>query len=232
MATVKPAVAPALILPDAPERYNVDDQRQMRRLLKEAHSTTVDFGALVTVPTPVKALSVLTGAANMISYWTSATAMALTSLTAYARSLLGAASATAARVTLDIVEHQSSVTQTTGSLADQATETGTLTIPDLLCKLVSLVTDRACWVTLYTTAAARTADAARAITTLPTAGTGVLCDFVASGAQTIPCSPVPTLANGDGAGGIASAPTVYYRIKNLSGAAHTVAATFHFAALP
>jgi hypothetical protein len=210
------AVRPQIVLPPPPEhgRYDLTDQRELRRLLQMAIQPTQDYGTLVSVPTPIVKLGTIPDISPL------------------ALLLLGDTTETAMRSRINIAEHQSSVTITTGSLANLATETGTLALPDLACDLISIVADRACWVTLYTTAAARTADGARLVTALPTAGTGVLTEFVPTGAMTVPCSPIPRLANGDGAGGIASTPLVYYRIMNRSGAPHTVAVTFHFGALP
>ena len=107
---------------------------------------------------------------------------------------------------------------TTASLANLATEDGTIDIGGSAGILMKLTADRACWVRLYTTSAARSADSSRAITTDPTPGTGVLGDFYFTAGSTIPCSPPPVLTNLDGTPG----DTIYYAVKNLSGATSTV----------
>ena len=65
-------------------------------------------------------------------------------------------------------------------------------------------------------------DASRAIGIAPTAGTGVLAEFVTtSGPQTIPCGPIPRLANGDGT----AANVIYAAVQNRSGSTNTVTVT-------
>jgi hypothetical protein len=203
-----------LILPDPPKQYSREDQAQLRRILIEAGTQVPDFSTLKTVPPAVVALTTIP------------------TISPLALLLLGDTTETAMRLRLLVKEQQSSFVLTTGTLADGAAETGTLTIPDLACDLVAIEVDRKCWVTLYASAAARTADGARVLPTRPTAGTGVLAEFVATVAGTIPGSPPPRLINGDGTGGAALNKLVYYRIQNMSGASHTVQVTFHFGALP
>lgn len=203
-------VTPALILPDAPEKYDVDNEREFRAKLKNGINLTVDYSTIVTVPTPVQQIA------------------ELPDISPFVLGLLDDASASEGRTTLDIREHRSAQIVTTASLADLATENGTLVIPDLSCDLIAVQVDRACRVRLYVSASARTDDVSRPVTTQPTAGTGVLAEFVATGAQTIPCSPVPRLANGD----TVPVAQVYYAIQNTSGSSHTVQATFTFGALP
>lgn len=187
---------------------------QLRRIIQEAGAQVPDFHALTTIPQPVKDLSTIP------------------TISPFMLIMLGETTASAARTQLNIVEHQSSQVITTASLANLGTETGVLTIPDLACDLIAIEVDRACWVTLYSTVAARSADSGRVLPTRPTAGTGVLAEFVLAGSGTTPGSPPPRLINGDGAGGAASASQVYYRIENMSGATSPVQVTFHFGALP
>lgn len=209
-----PAITPQLILPDPPERYSVEDQRALRRALRSGVQQTIDFETIVSQPQPIEAIA------------------SLPEIAPYILTLLDDTSAAQARATLDITQHQSAQVITTASLADGATELGLLPIPDKECDLLSIEVDRKCWVTLYVTSAARAADSLRALPTRPTAGTGVLAEFVATVAGTINCGPIPRLANGDGTGGSASVNRVYYRIVNQSGSPHTVTVTFHFGALP
>jgi hypothetical protein len=116
---------------------------------------------------------------------------------------------------------------TTASLANLATENGNVAMPDTVAALLSIASDRSCWVRLYTSAAAQAADAARAFGTQPTAGTGVLAEFVHSGAQTIPTSPVPWLSNDEGP----PQSRIFYTIQNRSGSASTVAVTLEYGSL-
>jgi hypothetical protein len=116
---------------------------------------------------------------------------------------------------------------TTGALANVAVENGNVAMPDTLTALLTIQADRACWVRLYTDAAAQAADAGRILGVQPTAGTGVLAEFVFTGASTIPTSPVPWLSNDEGA----PASRVFYTVQNRSGATHTVTVTFGYGAL-
>lgn len=110
------------------------------------------------------------------------------------------------------------LTFTTASLANLATEIGTIDIGGSAGVLMKLTADRACWVRFYSTSAARSADSGRAITTDPTPGTGVLGDFYFTAGATISCAPPPVLTNLDGT----PADTIYYSVKNLSGGTSTV----------
>lgn len=89
----------------------------------------------------------------------------------------------------------------TGSLASRTTKVastgsvgdGTVTNVDVTgfksYVLLSIVTSHACRVRIYTTAAARTADASRAEGVAPSQSAGVIADLVATGAQTIVLAP-------------------------------------------
>lgn len=108
---------------------------------------------------------------------------------------------------------RATVSKTTGSLANGASETGTLTLAKTLA-LLGATTDRDARVQLYATAAYRTADAGRAVGTNPTPGTenGIIADFVLTSALgTWDFSPPLLGSNRDGT----PASTVYYRITNL-----------------
>lgn len=114
------------------------------------------------------------------------------------------------------------VTVTTASLADGATETGTVVLGKTGLVL-EVTADRACWVRLYGTSAERTADASRDVADDPTNDAPVLAEFVfdASG-LTIPCAPLAGFTNRDGT----PASTIYYAITNQSGSASTVQVAF------
>ncbi len=213
MASRGIGVTPPLRLPTPPEKYDVQDQREMRRLLEQAGQQLPDWTALKSTPP-----SISTVAAAPVA--------------TYGVSLLAGASAAATRALLGIIFHRSTQTQTTASLANLASENGTIAMPDTVADLLTIQADRPCWVRLYTDSASRTADSGRALGTLPTAGKGVLAEFVFDSSMTfpftIPCSPVPTLANNDGT----PAALVYYTIQNKSGATHTVTVTLGYGALP
>lgn len=116
---------------------------------------------------------------------------------------------------------------TTGALANLASQTGNAVMPDTVVALLTIQADRACWVRLYTDAGAQAADASRSFGVQPTAGTGVLAEFVFTGAATIPTSPVPWLCNDEGA----PASRVFYSIQNRSGSLSTVTVTLGYGAL-
>jgi len=110
---------------------------------------------------------------------------------------------------------------TTASIADLVETTGVWDIGYSTALLMSLQANKACRVRLYTTAAARTSDSGRGLGTDPTAGTGVLCEYVFASASTLGGEPPVILRNGDGT------PTneVYYAIQNRSGSTGTVTVT-------
>lgn len=80
--------------------------------------------------------------------------------------------------------------------------------------LMSIQTDAACWVTLYSSVAARTADLSRTITTDPTPGSGVIAEAITTGAQIQKFTPAVFGYNDE------STPVdeIYVKIVNLSGA--------------
>lgn len=115
---------------------------------------------------------------------------------------------------------EADVTHTTASLANGASEDFTLAVGKLGVAKI-LTTDRAAWVRLYRTAAARTADSSRVVTDDPLPGTGVLFDFTTTaGTLTIGCSPPVWLTNGDDP----PTSTIYGTVTNL-GSTGTVTVT-------
>lgn len=142
-------------------------------------------------------------------YLTETEADALYSLLAHSHSL-----AYAVRTTLTI---------TTGSLADLAEETGTVAFPDG-ARLLKLNVDVGCRVRLYVTSAARTADSARAIGTDVDIATnhGLLFEYVAAAGIDTYLSPSVDIYQGDGE------TNVFYAIQNRSGSTDTVAAEFDY----
>ncbi len=87
--------------------------------------------------------------------------------------------------------------------------------------LLSIQTSAAAWVTVYSTTAARTADASRTITDDPTPGSGVLAEVITSGAQTQVFSPGVFGYNDEGT------PTtdIYLKVVNKSGSSAAITVT-------
>ena len=83
---------------------------------------------------------------------------------------------------------RSSATGTTASLAANATENMSLT-GFKSYMLLKIVTSEACWVRIYSSVAARTADAGRLINTDPTPSSGVIAEAVTTGADTVALTP-------------------------------------------
>lgn len=126
----------------------------------------------------------------------------------------GGGGASLARTTAAIV---------TASLADAATETGTVSVAKSAL-LLKAVASADCWLRLYATAAARTADAGRTIDTDPEPGAGVLSDLapgVDGASLTIPVTPAHELHNDDSP----ATTTLYYALTNKSGSAAAVTVT-------
>jgi hypothetical protein len=113
------------------------------------------------------------------------------------------------------------VVVTTGSLANDAEETGTLALGKAGF-ILKVVADRACWVRFYGTSAERTADASRLITEDPADDVPVLADLIFSASLlTIPTAPLIGYTNRDGS----PVTSIYYSIINKSGATSTVQVT-------
>jgi len=181
-------------------------------------------GLTSSAPDSIKAIAdLVSGTANTFPYYTGAAAAALAALTAYARTLLDDPDAATARATLGMgsIGVRQDVVITTASLAANADESSFVTLVTAGAILLTIAVDRACRVRFYTTQAARDADLTRTESTKPTAGTGVLAEFVIPGASTVHTSPPAVLANGDGP----VAKKIWYTIRNESGATHTVAVT-------
>ena len=112
---------------------------------------------------------------------------------------------------------RSTATGTTGSLADTAE--ADLDITGFKSyMLLTITTDRAARVRLYTTGAARTADASRAEGVDPTSDAGVIAEVITTGAQTVTISPGALGFNLEGTP-TTNIPT---RVTNKSGGTSTV----------
>lgn len=115
-------------------------------------------------------------------------------------------------------------TYTTASLADAAAESGSVTLGKSY-RVLRVEADRACRVRLYTTAAKRDADGARAVGADPNGDHGCVLDVVLTGAMlSLELSPQANGSSGDDP----ATSTAYITVTNLSGGASTVAATLTY----
>lgn len=122
----------------------------------------------------------------------------------------------------NIQTEQEDVVKTTASLANDASEDGTVSLGKTFV-LNKIAADRECRVRLYQTAAFRTADAARPVGIDPEGEHGLICDFnLTTGNLTWNSSPIPNGANGD----TSRTADIYYSIQNKSGGSSTVEVTF------
>jgi len=105
----------------------------------------------------------------------------------------------------------------TSSLADDASENLNLTAYKSYV-LMKASTSHACWVRIYSDAASRTADESRSQGTDPTAGSGVIAEFITTGSETQKITPFIF------GGSLENPPTttVYLRVTNLSGSTNTI----------
>ena len=87
--------------------------------------------------------------------------------------------------------------------------------------LLSIQTSVAAWVTVYSSASARIADATRSITTDPQPGTGVIAEVITTGAQTQKFSPA-TIGYSDEA---TPDNNIQLKVVNRSGATNAVTVT-------
>jgi hypothetical protein len=101
---------------------------------------------------------------------------------------------------------------TTPSMAPGDTQTLDLQFAES-CDLVAVTASRPCWIRIYSTAAARAADAARTINIDPTPGTGIMGEVAPyDGALAISWSPAPLFNNEDTVLG----KTAYIAVTNQS----------------
>ena len=220
----------SLILPPALEKYDRQNENETRRLIALAASRLTRWESVADIPAPITAFGALTGVADSFAYFTSVTAMALASLTPYARTILAAASAAAARTVLDVYSKSETdalsparavTTITTASLANNVFENSSKAVPFYSGTLITITADRACWVRFYGNATDRIADATRTLGVTAAAGIGLLAEFVFTGAATVQVSPIADIANND----TVKAKTLYYAIENTSGSTSTVTVT-------
>ena len=114
----------------------------------------------------------------------------------------------------------------TASIADGASANIEITAAKTYA-LQKIQTDAAAWVTLYVSAAARTADASRNETTDPLPGAGVIAEVITSDGAIQNITP-GTLGWND-----ESTPTTdaYLKVVNKSGTTRAITVTLHFVAL-
>lgn len=120
-----------------------------------------------------------------------------------------------------------------GSMASRTTASGTtasvadgIAVPLTITgfkgyALLSIQTSVAAWVTVYSSAAARTADATRTISTDPQPGTGVIAEVITTGAQTQKFAPA-TIGYSDEA---TPNNNIQLKVVNRSGSANAVTVT-------
>ena len=104
----------------------------------------------------------------------------------------------------------------------------TTNAPSLLLQRIE--TDQAAWVRVYTSDAARTADAARLITDDPAPGSGVLAEIVTTGAAIQAMTPVPSCYFDADAAGTRS-NDAFLAVQNLSGGNTAINITLTYVAL-
>lgn len=110
---------------------------------------------------------------------------------------------------------------TTASLANGASEQGSATVAKATL-LLRITGSAKCRVRLYSTAAYRAADIARAAGTDPVGEHGIMTDILfPDGNLTWDLSPLALLTNGD----TTATTSIYYTITNLSGATAAITVT-------
>jgi hypothetical protein len=110
---------------------------------------------------------------------------------------------------------------TTGSLTNNTTVTQNITGAYKSYLLFKIQTDRAAWVRVYTTSAARTADASRSIDVDPLPGSGVIAEVITTGSSTQVLTPATIGFNDDST----PAATIYLNVTNRSGTTGSVTVT-------
>lgn len=109
----------------------------------------------------------------------------------------------------------------TSSIANEASADVTLTGVGKAGQLVAIETDQAAWVTVYASQATRTADASRAQTEDPEAGSGVLLEVITTGAQTIMVTPSVNYFNYESV----VTNELYLKVVNKSGSTQSITTT-------
>tara|TARA_B100001142_G_C14320567_1_gene650238 strand:+ start:263 stop:2119 length:1857 start_codon:yes stop_codon:yes gene_type:complete len=113
------------------------------------------------------------------------------------------------------------VSTTTGTLSNNGSAYPDLSGAAKSYLLYSIQTDRAAWVRVYTTSAARSADASRDIDVDPLPGAGVLAEVITTQATTVAMTPATMGFNMDST----PAEVIYLAVTNRSGSSATVNVT-------
>ena len=112
------------------------------------------------------------------------------------------------------------VSQTTGSIADDAA--ANIQFSGFKSyTLYEVQTSHAAWVTLYVNPATRTADASRNINTDPANGSGVVAEVITTGAQSQLITPATIGFNYDNP----ATTTIYAKVVNKSGSTQNITVT-------
>lgn len=115
---------------------------------------------------------------------------------------------------------------TASNLADDASANITITAAKTYA-LLKIQTSHAAWVTLYTSNAARTADASRSEVTDPQPGSGVIAEVITTDGATQTITPGTIGWNDDGT----PSTTAYVKVVNKSGSSQNLTVTLHFVQL-
>ena len=120
-----------------------------------------------------------------------------------------------------VVQSRQTFNTTTASLANNGVAYPTITNAYKSYFLFSIQTDKAAWVTVYTSVAARNSDANRSIDVDPLPGSGVLAEVITTGAQTQLLTPGIIGFNAE------STPTdeIYLKVVNRSGSSSAISVT-------
>ena len=116
--------------------------------------------------------------------------------------------------------------QTASNLADDASANMTIAAAKTYA-LLKIQTSHAAWVTLYTSTAARTADASRLEVTDPQPGSGVIAEIITTDGGTQSITPGTIGWNDDGT----PSTNVYAKVVNKSGSTQNLTVTLHFVQL-
>ena len=115
---------------------------------------------------------------------------------------------------------------TASNLADGGSANMTITAAKTYA-LLKIQTSHAAWVTLYTSSAARTADASRLEVTDPQPGSGVIAEIITTDGGTQSITPGTIGWNDDGT----PSTNVYAKVVNKSGSTQNLTVTLHFVQL-
>lgn len=116
---------------------------------------------------------------------------------------------------------------TTGSIADGASADITISSAAKTYMLMSIQTSAAAWVTVYTSTAARTADASRTVNTDPLPGSGVIAEVVTGAATTQKITPGLLGFNDE----LTPTSDIYLKVENQSGSSAAITVTLSFVTL-